>query len=867
LGVQILDALFGKLNSSGVDAFNVVMGNWNGAMLIVAGLLATYTIIMGVIGTAQDGQMLGKNMSSVWIPIRYCLGTALILPVVHGYCLIQLAVYWLVVQGIGLADITWSAYVSRDNQAQTISAGITRPNARAFVYHSLESLTCQSLLAKVYSTDDAKSIFGNGSSFGMTTDTGTLSNTLKFGDRNHSGGFRTDTCGTITVKNWSMPEAQNGGSFVNSFFKAAEGVSRMKNINAEHQKQVLATLGKLQPYADNLASGKGIDVVAIDSIANEYEEAVRVKAAEEIAQVDSFKNVPENASQNGFITAGSWYLPLASMADMAQRSVADVPVASGPVNFDIYPINDQWAPVQQVLKEVLSKAHDANTASTTLGINHQAVPGESWWSTLKTAVLNGLDVSIVVDKAFFGTANFALQDGENPIMAMKRWGNYLLMAAGSAYVALTALTVTAGNLPGVGDALSLAVVMFVTPVLVAGFLLSYVFPFAPWLIWVGAITGWMLLVVEAIIAAPLWCVMHLTPHGSEQVGTAGNGYRLLLSLLLRPVLMVFGLIAALTMTQIMGDILNRTFAAVFIMSQTDSGLLIKIFGYLVAAPILYGAMMFTFVKNMFSLMTHLPDELLGWIGGGGPQLGKMAEDMGGERSHTYIAAGAVGRGFGQSAESMRNGANGGDGAGKDSLPDTPNQRNLDLKSSAHSMQDSQAKAQQEQQSAGGSFSEQSMKAKEMEQEADQVRIDNQFDNVEDTLGGEDSEAYQSFSENLKSRMESNPDAPVMDNINNAFNRELNRTYGKGTGGNLQEISNKSYSGAEFQKSMAAYKETSAALDNAGFDEKESKLLFSEANRNAKSNYLHDKESMAHKPDGKNLSNYLLPELQNLRERT
>ena len=188
------------------------------------------------------------------------------------------------------------------------------------------------------------------------------------------------------------------------------------------------------------------------------------------------------------------------------------------------------------------------------------------------------------------------------------------------------------------------------------------------------------------------------------MGSGQAGYRLVTSLLLRPVLMVFGLIAALTMTQVVGDVLNKLWAGVFLLSQTDSGLLIKIFGCLVAAPILYGAMMFTFTKKMFDVITHLPDELLNWIGGGGPQLGRFAEDMGGDKSHTYVAAGVVARAAGQGAETLRSNK-----LGKAPVETDPTMeakmKNADMKSGAINQAGQQAKGEDSSEPKFKSFSE------------------------------------------------------------------------------------------------------------------------------------------------------------------
>ncbi|WP_171986525.1 DotA/TraY family protein, partial [Burkholderia cenocepacia] len=98
ISVQLLNAIFpGLVGNGGADAVASAMGIFNGCILVVGGILATYTLLAGTIGTAHDGEMLGKKFSSIWIPIRYALGTALVLPVVGGgYNIMQQIVMWIV---------------------------------------------------------------------------------------------------------------------------------------------------------------------------------------------------------------------------------------------------------------------------------------------------------------------------------------------------------------------------------------------------------------------------------------------------------------------------------------------------------------------------------------------------------------------------------------------------------------------------------------------------------------------------------------------------------------------------------------------------------------------------------------------------
>ncbi|MBJ5314184.1 DotA/TraY family protein, partial [Salmonella enterica subsp. enterica serovar Dabou] len=93
----------------------------NSAVLLVGGILAAYTLIAGTMSTAHDGEMLGKKWSSMWLPVRTALGTAMILPAAGGFCAAQVMVLWLINQGVGLADTVWNTYAANPSDGAVIT--------------------------------------------------------------------------------------------------------------------------------------------------------------------------------------------------------------------------------------------------------------------------------------------------------------------------------------------------------------------------------------------------------------------------------------------------------------------------------------------------------------------------------------------------------------------------------------------------------------------------------------------------------------------------------------------------------------------------------------------------------------------------
>jgi conjugal transfer/type IV secretion protein DotA/TraY len=120
------------------DVLGVMMSVFNASVLFLSMLFVTYTTIKGVVDSAHDAEILGKKMSSVWIPLRTAAGTGLLLPLSSGYSFIQVIIIWLGVHGVGIADKAWTAAI--DNIS--VTGMFTRPylpNARPLVLSILRS--------------------------------------------------------------------------------------------------------------------------------------------------------------------------------------------------------------------------------------------------------------------------------------------------------------------------------------------------------------------------------------------------------------------------------------------------------------------------------------------------------------------------------------------------------------------------------------------------------------------------------------------------------------------------------------------------------------------------------------------------------
>ncbi|MBJ2433177.1 DotA/TraY family protein, partial [Salmonella enterica subsp. enterica serovar Typhimurium] len=235
---------------------------------------------------------------------------------------------------------------------------------------------------------------------------------------------------------------------------------------------------------------------------------------------------------------------------------------------------------------------------------------------LSSSVINGRKQGKIV--AFSTDTTAANLQAINPLLAVKGLGDTLSAAGwtllGSSAVVGAGLGAwtswTASWVSGAFGAMGI-VMPLVIPLWIAGDTLAVVIPMLPYVMWFGVCVGWMILCLEAMIAAPLWVITHLHPDGDGVVGRGGAGYGLVLSLTMRPALMVTGLIAAYTMLPILGGVVNETFSGAFGMMSANAGIGIIESLALIAV---YIALMFTVVKKSLSLIHVIPDEIMKWLG-------------------------------------------------------------------------------------------------------------------------------------------------------------------------------------------------------------------------------------------------------------
>lgn len=600
---------------------------FNAAVMAFGALLVTYGMVVGTMQTAHDGEVLGKRWSSVWVPIRSAAGMGAVIPLASGFSVIQMIVIWFALQGVGVANLVWDRAVSSLGSNASLVGSIQAPDVTPVASGMLKAMACAKamnaqftaagLSTKIEAITIPAYIAGNG---------GTITG-VSWGDP--TGQYSRALCGSVTWKTGSQDE---------STLQAA--------ITGSQTIALHALVVALDPIASKLAAGdpnvpKDTFRTAVESYRSTLLQTAQT-ALSNTANPAAQEFVTE-ARAGGWLHAGEYYMVMARINSQAKSAMNDVPQ---PVLADV--LSDLPTEMQPEMQFTMGRV-DSYLAKASQPNDQQAQPGakESGNAVEKALAKIGHAISGTLALLRGDPTRLA---GDNPVLVAKSLGDGLMDAGGTAGLIVMAAAGAGGAVPLVGGAagaVSSMIGPMVSTILLGlaslGALLSVWLPMMPYVLWVAAIAGWLVFLLEAVIAAPLWAVMHAKQDGEGLAGSNIQGYMLLLSLIMRPTLMVFGFISAVLLVSVLGAFVNSSFGAAFSGAEAGGGWFGGIFGPL-GAVVVYVALIMAITWKGFGLIHVIPDRILRWVGGGDEGLGE--EGIGHQAQHGHTTAMAVMSGAG-----------------------------------------------------------------------------------------------------------------------------------------------------------------------------------------------------------------------------
>jgi len=339
----------------------------------------------------------------------------------------------------------------------------------------------------------------------------------------------------------------------------------------------------------------------------------------------------------GWIGAGSWYMMMARINNEISSLTKAKPKVTAPDDTRGAYILTQQMPSQGMLYGYNSAGQSAINEQQLLSSRFQeafensSVGLASFGFTLDIQQLEslnentepdtilsyvpGLDYDMTSLMRMWLSITSPSNWASDPMMGITAIGNSMInlgtvlmvpmfMAGGSVTFFGTGFSIP----EGVAFVLALPFMALIT----GGGTLSFVLPLTPFLFWILAVSGYFLLIIEAVIAVNLWAIGHMRMDGEGISGEGGrNGWLMILAILITPVLMVFGFLVGMTLFRITTALM-------------DIGMFQAVSGIIGAGPFvtLWAMVIYTvtttviymlIVERSFSLVAELPGRVLRWI--------------------------------------------------------------------------------------------------------------------------------------------------------------------------------------------------------------------------------------------------------------
>lgn len=647
-----------------------VAGVVNLAALLAAVVIILLTFVSAVLQQGEHGKV-GGRFSAVWVPLRAVFAGVMLMPLsLGGYSVVQAGVLWLGMQGSGFADDAWA----RSNQYLSQNLQLSRavpPRDTSDIVAKLYAMEMCAAAVEAASAGDGSGMstgsFGVDVPDAFTTIEAETSWAPWRADRarqhvlqyNGSGDLSTvsNLCGAVTVREVPVVGSTPEANFQRELEASIAGFSQAEVIAVRNAVRAVVA-GRLSGELDGDAVRVGLLDASIRHARLRERRTLFVNASSRDLELILRDQQQRRASEQGWMLAGSYYMTFAAFDGAMSQRVFREPEIEMP-RLDQLPASiaadvDPWVSSAFAMapRPASTGARDgASSGAPGAGISRSMLAGAAGLpGAIAADLMNGKDeieraMNDAAVASFRGFTTVAIgQDG----MVMPRLikhGHSLLNFAGWVLAAMAGVGLIAGLASG-GLAIPLLLMKAIPLIVVlvaAGAGLAYLLPALPFLIWVAGVAGWLLMLTQAVVAAPLWAAAHTAPDGEGFAGRhAMNGYMLLVSLVARPILMLAGLLAGMLIFDFMARFLLMGFDTLITSEAAD----VPRAGFvgMVVWVLLFSTMLLVLARWSFSLIELIPNAVLRFIGAASEALGEtgMAE----QARTMALAAWATTRGMG-----------------------------------------------------------------------------------------------------------------------------------------------------------------------------------------------------------------------------
>jgi conjugal transfer/type IV secretion protein DotA/TraY len=677
----------------------------NAGMLIFTGLIAGYVFVTGVLNSANEGTTLGKSYNTMWIPLRMVFALSLVLPFAGGYSAMQVGVIWMGGKGIGLADTTWNAALDYMGSTGALYPPPITDRSEELALSYLTSRVC---LHGTNAADRWQNVIDKAFVARFIGSDATMNDVGESAELKVAGSLDIGQVygGTKSLLDTTLDRfAQRAILFANGVpryyepsacgyvryeFKALDPDTGLDSIITLYRQDVIKTASDLDVSMDALAKSiieHSLDPTSPAPDKNAFKLNTDIYRAANLVNIQTVmaaiaqhridRFAPGNgdlagnnmgAREAGWLSAGAYYWDLQKLNAETQ---------------ELFKVQPKTKPPEKIMLnsadfQIFAKALVEYNKTRTVLNKYNVLTSKIDESAYDEGDFDNY-IILGVLRASIETVLYS----PDPITGLQNAGNYMITAMEAALLPLLVLStaadavdsgvdtaggVVAGVLRGASKTTLLllqkslgflfALIFLITPI---ALLLAFYLPATPLILWVLGVAGWFILLIEAVIAAPIWAASHAMPEGEGFVGQrAMAGYMVLLSLFLRPTLMLFGFFCSMTLMIVMGKVIVMLFVP-FISSMT-SQYLIGIVTFFASLGILT-TLLIQVSHRCYGLIHEIPDKVLRYIGGGAENLGESSGEQSNKSSFSAGTAATVNAASGLAKKNEKRPGGGGGGGG------------------------------------------------------------------------------------------------------------------------------------------------------------------------------------------------------------
>jgi conjugal transfer/type IV secretion protein DotA/TraY len=708
LALRLLSHIFGVHELFGVSeqgnaAFHLALQGlfqfYSVALLIVAVLIVLYFVFAVVAETAQHGTPFGRRFNHVWAPIRLVVAAGLLIPVgTGGLNAAQYITLYAAKFGSNFATNGWMTFNDvlgeswKSTGANDTSELVATPNTPD-IQHIGAFMTivkaCEIANEQKYKNNGKirgigpylvrNSAVGGGEGMGSKKSFKAASEyfekgdiRIRFGEYNvqytQEKGNVKPWCGEIVLANNNeyepgvivMQEA-----YYQLIWKLWTDESGLITPVAENYARRFLGIESFSSTSDDPRVDAKFKKDMYTYLKDYLDKAIK-KAVEEQEKTETWKKDEDQLKAYGWAGAGVWYNKVAQVNGVLVAAVDALPS----------PRMMPWVmeEVREIKKQNSSKIDPESMYRADLS-DGMYMYTEAKENPQVSDVLNNLysdwikDGGIRADSLsshtkltqnpvvdfinmIFGTSglfDMCKNADIHPLAQLSNVGKGLVehsIKMFAASIGVSGLSFMMYSQVGAGlSAVSSLLVTIGMIGLVAGFILFYIIPFLPFLYFFLAVGEWVKSLFEAMVGVPLWALAHLRIDGDGLPGSAAlDGYYLIFESFLRPIMIIFGLLASLSIFAAMVKVLNEIFyLAVSNLSGNNPertagcgkggggevgtmewfrGPIDEFF-----FTIIYAILVYMIGMSCFKLIDLIPDNILRWIGTGVQSFGKSVGDQ------------------------------------------------------------------------------------------------------------------------------------------------------------------------------------------------------------------------------------------------